>query len=89
MLADMTIGDVDEFLAARIADGGLRRTSAARRGRVSAELFPFRRNTELVPAGHRRVHHAAAGPIPTDRFPRGSIATKSRGCLPRQRVRPR
>ncbi len=28
MFADMTIGDVDEFLAARIADGGLRRTSA-------------------------------------------------------------
>ena len=27
-LADMTIGDVDEFLAVRIADGGLRRTSA-------------------------------------------------------------
>ena len=27
-LADMTVGDVDEFLAARIADGGLRRTSA-------------------------------------------------------------
>ena len=28
LLADMTIGDVDEFLAARIADGALRRTSA-------------------------------------------------------------
>ena len=28
MLADMTIGDVDEFLAARIAKGSLRRTSA-------------------------------------------------------------
>jgi len=28
MLADMTIGDIDEFLSARIAGGGLRRTSA-------------------------------------------------------------
>ena len=61
MLADMTIGDVDEFLAARIADGALRRTSARAAARVSAELVPFCRNAELVPAGHRRVHHAAAG----------------------------
>ena len=28
MLADITVGDVDEYLAVRIADGGLRRTSA-------------------------------------------------------------
>ena len=61
MLADMTIGDVDEFLAARIAKGGSSPNVRARCGRVSAELFPFCRNVALVPAGHRGMHHAAAG----------------------------
>ena len=40
-LADMTIGDVDEFLAARIADGGLRRTSARAAAECLRSFFRF------------------------------------------------
>ena len=41
MLADMTIGDVDEFLAARIADGALRRTSARAAAGCLRSFFRF------------------------------------------------
>ena len=41
MLADMTIGDVDEFLAARIAEGGLRRTSARAAAECLRSFFRF------------------------------------------------
>ena len=41
MLADMTIGDVDEFLAARITDGGLRRTSARAAAGCLRSFFRF------------------------------------------------
>ena len=41
MLADITIGDVDEYLAARIADGGLRRTSARAAARCLRSFFRF------------------------------------------------
>ena len=41
MLADMTIGDVDEFLAARIAKGGLRRTSARAAAGCLRSFFRF------------------------------------------------
>ena len=41
MLADMTVGDVDEFLAARIADGGLRRTSARAAAGCLRSFFRF------------------------------------------------
>ena len=41
MLADITVGDIDEYLAARIADGGLRRTTArAAAGRLRS-FFRF------------------------------------------------
>ena len=61
MLADITIGDVDEYLAARIADGGLRRTSARAAAGCLRSFFRFAETRNMVPAGHRRVHHAAAG----------------------------
>ena len=41
LLADMRIGDVDEFLAARIADGGLRRTSARAAAGCLRSFFRF------------------------------------------------
>ena len=41
MLADMTIGDVDEFLAARIAGGALRRTSARAAAGCLRSFFRF------------------------------------------------
>ena len=41
MLADMTIGDVDEFLAARIAEGTLRRTSARAAAGCLRSFFRF------------------------------------------------
>ena len=41
MLADMTIGDVDEFLAVRIADGALRRTSARAAAGCLRSFFRF------------------------------------------------
>jgi len=40
-LADMTIGDVDEFLVARIAAGGLRRTSARAAAGCLRSFFRF------------------------------------------------
>ena len=41
MLADMTIGDIDEFLAVRIADGALRRTSARAAAGCLRSFFRF------------------------------------------------
>ena len=41
VLADITIGDVDEYLAARIADGGLRRTSARAAAGCLQSFFRF------------------------------------------------
>ena len=41
MLADITIGDVDEYLAARIPDGGLRRTSARAAAGCLRSFFRF------------------------------------------------
>lgn len=40
-LADMTVGDVDEYLAARIADGSLRRTSARTAAGCLRSFFRF------------------------------------------------
>ena len=40
-LAGMTVGDVDEYLAARIADGGLRRTSARTAAGCLRSFFRF------------------------------------------------
>ena len=59
VLADIAIGDVDEYLAARIAGGNLRRTSTGAVAGCLRSFLPFCRGAELVPAGHRRVHHAA------------------------------
>ena len=41
MLADITVGDVDEYLAVRIADGGLRRTSARAAAGCLRSFFRF------------------------------------------------
>ena len=41
VLADITIGEVDDYLAARIADGGLRRTSARAAAECLRSFFRF------------------------------------------------
>lgn len=89
MLADMTIGDVDQFLAARIAEGALRRTSARAVAGCLRSFFRFAQARNWCRAGIAECASCRRWSIPTDRFPRGSIGTKSRGCSRRQRVRPR
>ena len=51
ILADMTIGDIDEFLAVRIGEGGLRRTSARAAAGCLRSFFRFAEARKWCRAG--------------------------------------
>ena len=51
ILADMTIGDIDEFLAVRIAEGALRRTSARAAAGCLRSFFRFAESRNWCRAG--------------------------------------